>query len=95
MNQPLRGDALKWETCLHRCVDKRATSLDGPVFDIHYNARSEGQSTAQARKIRYALVLSVEVPHVKDLYNRVLRTYRNRLRPLVPILEIPLRTTAG
>ena len=95
MNQPLRGDAHKWETCLHRCIDKRATSLDGPVVDILYNARSGGRSTARAQKIRYALVLSVEAPRVKDLYDRVLRTYRNRLQPLVPILEIPLRPTVG
>lgn len=95
MNRSLRADAHKWETCLHRCIDKRATSLDGPVFDIHYNARSEGRSTAQAEKIRYALVLSAEAPRVKDLYDRVLQTYRNRLQPLVPILEIPLRSAAG
>lgn len=62
MNQPLRGDAHKWETCLHRRIDKRATGLDGPIFDIQYNARSEGRSTGGTKKIRYALVLSVEAP---------------------------------
>lgn len=38
------------------------------------------------------LVLGAEAPRVKDLYDRVPRTYRNRLQPLVPILEIQLRS---
>lgn len=95
MGQPLRSDAHKWETCLHGRLNKRASSLNGPVFDIHYNARSEGRSTSQAKKIRYALVLSVQAPRVRNLYDRVLSTYRNRLQPLVPVLEVPIRSTAS
>jgi hypothetical protein len=39
----LRRDAHKWETCLHAVVSKRGSSLNAPVFDIHYNARAQGQ----------------------------------------------------
>ena len=91
----LRGDAHKWETCLHRRVGKLAPSLDGPVFDIHYNARAEGRDDASADKIRYALVLTMEAPRVKDLYDRVVQTYRAQLQPLTPIIEVPVRSSTG
>ena len=88
----LRGDAHKWETCLHRRVGKLGRSLNGSVFDIHYNARSESRSDASAGKIRYALIVSVEAPRVKDLYDRVVQTYRAQLQPLRPIIKVPVRT---
>ena len=91
----LRGDAHKWETCLHRRIGKLARSLNRPVFDIHYNARSESRDDASADKIRYALVVTVEAPRVKDLYDRVVRTYRTQLQPLMPIVEVPVRTGTG
>ena len=90
----LRVDAHKWETCLHRRVGKRAQSLDGPVFDIHYNARSEGRDD-DAGKIRYTLVLTLQAPRVKDLYDRVVRTYRAQLKPLIPIIEVPVHSGTG
>ena len=91
----LRVDAHKWETCLHRRVRKFARSLNEPVFDIHYNARSESRGDASAGKIRYALVLTVEAPRVKDLYDRVVRAYRAQLQPLMPIIEVPVRSGMG
>jgi len=90
--QQLRGDAHKWETCLHRRIAKLAKSLDGPVFDIHYNARADGRDDASAEKIRYALVLTIETPRMKDIYDRVVRTYRAQLQPLTPIIEVPIRS---
>jgi hypothetical protein len=89
--QELRRDAHKWETCLHRMKRKRSSGLDRPVFDIHYNARSEGHSDNAPRKIRYALVITVEAPKVKDFYDRVVRAYRNQLQPLSPVIEVPVR----
>lgn len=91
--QRLRGDAHKWETCLHRRIGKLAKGLNEPVFDIHYNARSEGRGDASAGKIRYALILTVEAPRVRDLYDRVVRAYRARLQPLTPIIEVPIRSS--
>ena len=92
MHRQLRGDAHRWETCLHRRVGKLGRSLNKSVFDIHYNARSESRDDATADKIRYALVVTVEAPQVKDLYDRVVRTYRAQLQPLRPIIEVPVRT---
>lgn len=88
----LRRDAHKWETCLHAEVTKLGRSLNGPVFDIHYNARAESQSVSSAPKIRYALVVTVEAPRVKDLYDQVLRRYRAQLEPLNPVIQIPIQT---
>ena len=93
--QQLRDDAHKWETCLHASKRKLAKSLDRPVFDIHYNARSDGRDDVRAERIRYALVLTIDAPRVKDLYERVVRTYRAQLQPLTPVLEVPVRPGAG
>ena len=90
-DQQFRGDAHKWETCLHGGVVKRATSLEDPVFDIDYNARGAGRSNPGAGAIRYALVVTVEAKGVRDLYDRVLRAHRTKLRPLTPIIQIPAR----
>jgi hypothetical protein len=90
--QELRTDAHKWETCLHMRKRKRASGLHEPVFDIHYNARSEGHNDTEPRRIRYALVITVEAPRVKDLYDRVVRAYRAKLQPLNPVIEVPVRT---
>lgn len=92
VEQQLRTDAHKWETCLHiHKKRKRATSLNEPVFDIHYNARSEGHNDSAPHSIRYALVITVEAPKVKDLYDRVVRAYRAKLQPLNPVIEVPIR----
>jgi hypothetical protein len=93
--QQLRDDAHKWETCLHASKRKLAKSLDGPVFDIHYNARADGRDDVRAERIRYALVLTIDAPKSKDLYDRVVRAYRAQLQPLMPVLEIPIRPEMG
>ena len=93
--QQLRRDAHKWETCLHAQVTKLASSLDGPVFDIHHNARSGGRQDLNAERIRYALILTVRVPKVRDIYDRVVRTFRAQLQPLRPIIRVPVRSAAG
>ncbi len=92
VEQELRSDAHKWETCLHGRKRKQAAGLDDPVFDIHYNARTEGRNDAAPRRIRYALVITVSAPRVKDLYDRVVRKYRAKLQPLNPVITVPVRT---
>ncbi len=88
----LRADAHKWETVLHETVTKRGSSLNNPVFDIHYNARVGGHDgTMQAPKLRYAMVITVESARTPDLYDRVLRTYATQLEALVPRVGVPLR----
>lgn len=87
----LRRDAHKWETCLHAVVNKRGSGLKGPVFDIHHNARAQGQNDRSSNKIPYALVITVEAPSTKDLYDQVVRRYRTVLEPLTPVIQIPVK----
>lgn len=89
--QELRKDAHKWETCLHMSKKKRASGLVDPVFDIHYVARTEGRDDDTPRRIRYALLVSIEAPRVRDLYSRVVRAFSGRLEILSPI-RVPVRT---
>jgi len=87
----LRTDAHKWETCLHGSVRKRASGLQQPVFDIHYLSRDEGHTDHQTSKMKYALVITVEAPRHLDLYDLIVRKYRNVLEPMLPI-QVPIRT---
>ena len=87
-----RRDAHQWETCVHGSRRKRATGLSEPVFDIHYNARIEGRNNRSAERIPYALVISIETHKHSDLYERIYERYRTVLRPLRPVIQIPIRT---
>ncbi|OWY60188.1 hypothetical protein B7486_70515, partial [cyanobacterium TDX16] len=88
----LRADAHKWETVLHETVTKRGSSLNRPVFDIHYNARLAGHDgTSSAPKLRYAMVITVESRRTPNLYDQVLTTYASQLEALVPRTSLPLR----
>lgn len=86
-----RSDLGKWETVLHGDKGMRGTSLENPVFDIHYNAREAGGPTTGADKIRYALIITVEAPKHADLYNDILRTYAKTLVPIQPQVSLPIR----
>lgn len=86
-----RSDLGKWETVLHGSKGMRGSSLDNPVFDIHYNAREAGAKTSGAEKIRYALILTVEAPKHANLYNEILRAYATTLVPIQPQVSLPIR----
>jgi hypothetical protein len=92
VEQDLRRDAHKWETTLHRERRMRGNSLRNPVFDVHYTPRDGGGPSDAPPKIRYALVVSVSAPRTSDLYNKIVRRYRTLIRPLQPVLTIPIRT---
>jgi hypothetical protein len=89
--QELRTDAQKWETTLHASHNFHGRSLLQPVFDIHYNARSSGGAAREARRIKYALVVTVRSPRTPDLYDNVLHAYAGQLEALLPIIDIPVR----
>lgn len=86
-----RSDMGKWETVLHGNKSMRGSSLDNPVFDIHYNAREAGGPTTSAEKIRYALIITVEAPKHADLYNDILRAFAKTLVPIQPKVTLPVR----
>jgi hypothetical protein len=90
--QELRSDAHKWETCLHASDTLLGKSLRNPTFDIHYNAREAGGKSRSAQEIPYALIVSVRVPSVADLYDRIYRRYRTILEVLTPVIQIRVRT---
>jgi hypothetical protein len=87
----LRRDALKWENCMHASKSLNGTSLNDPVFDIHYNARMEGHNDTRSQEIEYALVITVEAPKVTDLYDKVVRRYATQLEQLMPVIDLPIR----
>lgn len=89
----LRDDGHKWEPCLRNVQTFQPKSLHQPCFDIYYHHRDAGTKAADPQPIEYALVVSVKAPKVKDLYNRIVRTYANRLVALRPKIRIPVRTT--
>lgn len=90
--EALRRDAHKWEPCMKASVQVRASSLEDPVFDIHYNARRGGMNNLLARPIPYALIVTVENDS-PDLYNKIAQRYRTMLEPLRPVIQIPLRSS--
>lgn len=89
--EELRRDALKWENCMHAEKSMNGTSLNGPTFDIHYNARMEGHNDTRSQEIEYALVITVEAPKVTDLYDQVVRRYATQLEQLTPVIDLPIR----
>jgi hypothetical protein len=91
--EDLRRDAHKWETVLHRSKRFNGTSLQAPVFDIHYNARNAGSDTTTAPPIRYAAVITIDAPKEPNLYSEILAAYAGTLEALVPVVEIPLRVS--
>lgn len=88
--ESLRRDAHKWETCLTADVRKLGRSYKNPVFDIHYVARDEGHVEHQSPKIKYALIITIEAPRHADLYDLIVRKYRNVLEPMLP-LQVPVQ----
>jgi len=89
--EELRRDAWKWENCQHAENTYRGGSLNGPVFDIHYNARAEGRDDSHSQQLKYVLIVSVTAKRIPDLYDRIVRRYRTQLEALQPVIEIPVR----
>lgn len=89
--QVLRHDSFKWDTTRHARQRFRASSLDRPVFDIHYQAREPGSklSPAGAIKLPYALVVTVSASKHPDLYDRVVAHYPT-LAAIRPRTHLPL-----
>ena len=89
--EELRADTWKWENCVHATNRFLGKTLVEPFFDIHYNARLEGQNDTTTQKIQYAIVITVEAPAITNLYDQVVRKYATQLEALKPVIDIPLR----
>ncbi|QDV85403.1 S8 family peptidase [Planctomycetes bacterium TBK1r] len=86
----LRLDAHKWETTLHRRQRFQSKTLKDPVFDVHYQVREAGKPSG-GDKIKYALIITLSAPKVKNLYQRIIQRYQTQLEPIVPVIEVPIR----
>lgn len=87
-----RNDLGKWETVLHASDNFYGSSLNNPIFDIHYNARDGGANAgARSQIIRFALVITVEAPKHLDVHEKILAAHQ-KLRALEPRISIPIRT---
>lgn len=87
----LRQNAHWWEPVLKQEKRFRAEKLANPVFDIHHNARQGGGGAKDAKPIPYALVVTLTAPKEPELYDRIVERYPTILRPLQPVLKIPIR----
>jgi hypothetical protein len=85
----LRYNAHNWETTLHGTRRFRAATLKDPVFDVHYQVRESGHPST-GEKIRYALIITVVAPKVKDLYDGIVQRYQTQLEPILPVIDVPI-----
>ena len=89
--EELRRDAWKWENCIHASNNFRGTTLNEPVFDIHYNARIHGHNDTRSQELQYALIVTVSAARVNDFYDKVVRKYATQLEQLQPVIDIPIK----
>jgi hypothetical protein len=87
----LRSDLGKWENVLQAEHSFYGSSLNEPVFDVHYNARDGGgQASSGAMPIRYALVVTVYASKHAQLHQDILNAHAV-LQALEPQVSLPLR----
>jgi hypothetical protein len=85
-----RSDSGKWEPVMHDEDRMRGSTLEDPVFDIHYIAREGAGPTSRARPIPYALVVTIGAPKHADLFSTVLADHRV-LVAIEPEISLPVR----
>ncbi|MFD4477357.1 S8 family peptidase [Streptomyces sp. NPDC058471] len=86
----LRQGAHKWETTKHKTLQKRASSLLRPVFDVRYVSRLEQLTAIPTEKVEYALVITLTSTADSDIYNKVVRAFSGQLDILQPQVDIPI-----
>ena len=70
--EKLRKD-MKWDTVDSRTINKKGQDICDPIFHIHALARGQRDKT---KKMKYALVLSVQLPvNYSDFYSKILEMY--------------------
>lgn len=90
-----REEAHKWETSLHRTKRfNQTTVLSDPVFDIRYHARQTSRSipSESIPDMHYAMVISIRVAGMAELYNLVRQKYQV-LQPVQLKVDLDLPAT--
>lgn len=80
----------KWENVLHAEKSLLGSTLNNPVFDIHYIAREAGADTRRGKPLAYALILSIEAHNHPNLFNEILQSYPV-LAQIQPQVSLPIR----
>lgn len=86
----LRTGLSKWENVLHAEKSLLGSTLNNPVFDIHYIAREAGADTRRGKPLAYALILSIEAHNHPNLFNEILQSYPV-LAQIQPQVSLPIR----
>lgn len=81
----------KWETTLHARDSMYGSSLNHPSFEIHYVARDSAGAPKRPRKVKYALIISIESKKHLNIYADILQNYSSVLLPIQPRIEIPVQ----
>jgi len=79
IEQELREDAHKWETCVSRYQRFKSSTLEKPMFDVKYHAREQGASPSPSKTvapIKYSLILTIRTEGNTELYNSILQQNR-------------------
>ncbi len=84
----IREGGLKWEPCQKGSKNFRYSTLYEPVFDVYYHTREEGLASTHAHPIPYSLIITINAPKIRNLYNQVIRTHPNILVPIRPQIRI-------
>lgn len=89
----LRNDQGKWETVLHAEDRMIGTTLGDPVFDVHYNARDQGDQSRETDPLKYALVITMEAPKMVNLHQEILAAYPGQLIAIQPDIELDIASS--
>jgi hypothetical protein len=80
----------KWENVLHAQKSLVGTTLNNPVFDIHYIAREAAADTRRGKPLAYALILTIEAHNHPNLFNEILQSYPVLVQ-IQPQVSLPIR----
>jgi hypothetical protein len=77
IEEELREDAHKWETCISRHQRFKKSTLSNPVFDVKYHAREKGGVVNdELAPLTYSLVISIRAEGDVNIYNKVLQQHQ-------------------
>lgn len=87
----LRGDCHKWATAMVGTDRLQLKSWEEPVLDFHFLERDRIGDSVGNSSIQYAIVISVKIREVANLYDLVLERYSAKLQPVRPRISPRLR----
>ncbi len=75
-----RRGLLKWDTIVHKTINKHASGVFEPFLVVHSQGRNENEGFGES--VDYAVAVTVEIPKYEgNIYKDILQAF-NKLRPL-------------